>query len=57
MKNLYEELVNQMETQDEEQDILNDIKTANQKNKRRDLKELLSKGKLNKFELEEYMLE
>ncbi|MBS3136928.1 hypothetical protein J4232_00720 [Candidatus Woesearchaeota archaeon] len=57
MKNLYEELVNEMETQDEEQDILNDIKTANQKNKRRDLKELLSKGKLNKFELEEYMLE
>jgi hypothetical protein len=56
MKNLYEELIDEMETQDEEQEILIEIKTANKKNKKRDLKELLSKGKLNKIELEEYML-
>ncbi|MBI5393608.1 hypothetical protein HZA96_07115 [Candidatus Woesearchaeota archaeon] len=57
MKNIYDEIMNDMETQDEEQVILQELKTSNQRNKKRDLKELLSKGKLNRLELEEYMLE
>lgn len=44
------------ESMDEESEILDEIKTKKQKARERDLKEILNKSKLNRFELEEYML-
>ena len=54
MKSYFDEF---MESGEEENVILEEIKTKKQKNRERDLKDLLSKNKLNKFELEEFMLE
>ncbi len=54
MVDYFEEL---MREGNQEAEILDEIKTKKQQARDKDLREILNKSKLNKFELEQFMME